>query len=165
MDCNSIQLHYQARSKWNFNMLRGVGLNSILNLGLHLVVKLGYCQTLLFKTQRMWQRNLFPKYNLQEILQTKSRFSQFSLPKPFCNLCPLEDSHWLDSIILAPYGVWTTSILLPISCGQTRVRHFFYFLLQVGSRLLESSKLKEPLFPSCSKIKYPHVLGFWIPKN
>jgi hypothetical protein len=41
-----------------------------------------------------------------------------------------------------------TSFLLPIGCGQTRIRHLFYFFLKVGSKLLESSKLKEPLFPS-----------------
>jgi len=34
-------------------MLRGAGLISILNLGLHLVVKRGYCQTLVIKAQKM----------------------------------------------------------------------------------------------------------------
>jgi hypothetical protein len=165
MDYNSIQLHYQTKSKWNFNMHRGVSLNSILNLGFHLVVKLGYCQTLLFKKQRMWQRNLFPKLNLQEILQTKSRFSQFSIPKPFCNLCPLEDSQWLDSIILALYEVWMTSFFLPITCGRTRVGHLFYFLYNFRPNFWKFQTLKNPYLQKNLCSKYSHVLGFWIPKN
>jgi hypothetical protein len=53
-------------------------------------------------------------------------------------------------------------VFFPISCGQTKVGHLFYFLVKFGSRLLEISKLKEPLFPIffMFKIKYPHVLSF-----
>jgi hypothetical protein len=90
MDCNFIQLHYQAMSKWNFNMLRGVGLNSILNVGLHLVMKHGYCQTLLLKNV---MKKSPSKVKSPRNSKTKSRFWQFSMPTPFVTY-----AHWRTQI-------------------------------------------------------------------
>jgi hypothetical protein len=57
------------------------------------------------------------------------------MPIFFCNLCPLEDSHWLDSIIIAPYGVWTTSFFFPINWWSNKRWAPFLFSCTVKHEL------------------------------
>jgi hypothetical protein len=90
------------------------------------------------------------------------------MSKPFCNLRALEYYDWLDSIILAPYGVWRTSFFFPITwLIKQELGSFFILLYSLIPNFWKFQKLKNLYFHFflMFKIKYLHVEGFWIPKN
>ncbi len=74
----------------------------------------------------------------------------------------------MDNIILAPYGVWRTSLFSPITwLVKQELGNFFILLYSLVPDFWKFQKLKNPYshFFLMFKIKYLHVLGFWIPKN